>query len=47
VGYLANYMPALEYAGAVKMFLADVVVQPFNIILSFYFVMNIAGKLKP
>jgi len=46
VGYLANYMPALEYAGAVKMFLADVVVQPFNIILSFYFVMNIAGKLK-
>jgi len=46
VGYLASYTPALEYAGSVKMFLVDVVVQPFNIILSFYFVMNIAGKLK-
>jgi len=46
VGYLASYTPALELAGAMKMFLVDTVVQPFNIILSFYFVMNIAGKLK-
>jgi len=46
VGYLAGYVPALEYAGSVKIFLESVVVQPFNIILSFYFVMNIAGKLK-
>jgi len=46
VGYLASYTPALEYAGSVKIFLESVVVQPFNIILSFYFVMNIAGKLK-
>jgi len=46
VGYLVGYVPALEYAGSVKLFLESVVIQPFNIILSFYFVMNIAGKLK-
>lgn len=46
IGYLADYVVALEYAGAVKNFMVDTVVQPFNIILSFYFVMNIAGKLK-
>lgn len=46
VGYLAGYTPALEYAGALKMLTVDTLTQPFNIILSFYFVMNIAGKLK-
>lgn len=44
VGYYLNYMPAMEFSGAVKMFMMDVVVQPFNIILSFYFVTQIAGK---
>jgi len=46
VGYLGGFIPALEYAGAIKLFFESVVVQPFNIILSFYFVMSIAGKLK-
>ena len=44
VGYVWGFVPALELAGAVKLFMSDVVVQPFNIILSFYFVTQIAGK---
>lgn len=44
VGYLWGYLPAMELAGAVRMFMMDIVVQPFNIILSFYFVTQIAGK---
>lgn len=44
VGYLWGYLPAMELAGAVRMFMTDIVVQPFNIILSFYFVTQIAGK---
>lgn len=44
VGYVWDVVPALELAGAVKMFMGDVIVQPFNIILSFYFVTQIAGK---
>lgn len=44
VGYVWDVIPALELAGAVKMFMGDVIVQPFNIILSFYFVTQIAGK---
>jgi len=44
-GYLLNYVPAMEYAGAVKLFMESTLTQPFNIILSFYFVMNIASKL--
>ena len=44
VGYYWNVPAALELAGAVKMFMGDVIVQPFNIILSFYFVTQIAGK---
>ena len=45
-GYLANFMPALEFAGQVKVFMSDVIVQPFNIILAFYFVTQIAGKVS-
>lgn len=44
LGYYFGNVAALELAGAVKMFMGDVVVQPFNIILSFYFVTQIAGK---
>lgn len=44
VGYYWGYVPALEFSGAIKMFMSDVIVQPFNIILSFYFVTQIAGK---
>lgn len=44
VGYLWTYTPAIEYAGAVKMFMESTLVQPFNIILSFYFVTQIAQK---
>jgi uncharacterized membrane protein len=44
VGYVWGVVPALELAGAVKIFMGDVIVQPFNIILSFYFVTQIAGK---
>lgn len=45
VGYNVGYTPAIEYAGAVKMFMEGVVVQPFNIILAFYFVTNIAQNI--
>ena len=44
VGYYLDVPVALEAAGAVKMFMGDVIVQPFSIILSFYFVTQIAGK---
>ena len=43
-GYYFNIVASLEFAGAVKMFLTDVVQTPFSIILSFYFVLNIAQK---
>lgn len=46
IGYYAGHTPALEYAGAVRMFMENVVVQPFNIILAFYFVTNIAQKIS-
>jgi len=44
VGYYFDIVASLEFAGAVKMFLVDVVQTPFSIILSFYFVLNIAQK---
>jgi len=44
VGYYLDIVASLEFAGAVKMFLVDVVQTPFSIILSFYFVLNIAQK---
>lgn len=44
VGYLADYLPALELSGALRGFMESVLVQPFNIILSFYFVTQIATK---
>lgn len=45
LGYYTDSIASLEYAGAVKMYMESVLVQPFNIILSFYFVMNLASKL--
>lgn len=45
VGYLGGYQGAMELAGATRMFLENVVTQPFNILLSFYFVTNIAQRL--
>lgn len=45
VGYLFNYLPAMELAGATRVFLENVVTQPFNILLSFYFVTNIAQRM--
>ena len=44
IGYQWNYMPMLEFAGAVRMFMNDIIVQPFNIILAFYFVTQVAQK---
>lgn len=45
VGYLFAYLPAMELAGATKVFLESVVTQPFNIILAFYFVTNIVQRM--
>lgn len=44
LGYYLDLTPSLEFAGAVCMFMADVIVQPFNIILAFYFVTQVATK---
>ena len=44
LGYLGDYLPAQELSGALRMFMESVIVQPFNIILSFYFVTQIATK---
>ena len=44
VGYYASLPVSLEFAGAVKGFMESTIVTPFNIILSFYFVTQIAGK---
>lgn len=43
-GYMGGFTPALEFAGAVKGFMTDAIVQPFNIILAFYFVTQIFSK---
>jgi len=45
IGYYADSLAALEHAGAVKMFLEGVLLTPFNLVLSFYFVTNIVGKV--
>jgi len=45
VGYIWNVMPALELAGAVKLFMESVLLTPFNLVLSFYFVTNIAQRM--
>ena len=41
-----GYLPALEFAGAVRQFMESVILTPFNLVLSFYFVTQIAGNLK-
>lgn len=46
LGYLGGYLPAMELSGALKLFLESVVVQPFNLVLSFYFVTHIASKFN-
>lgn len=43
-GLFTTAPAALSFAGELKVFLAEVLTQPFNIILAFYFVTNIAGK---
>ncbi len=45
VGYLMDYLPAMELAGATRVFMEGVLLQPFNILLSFYFVTNIASRI--
>jgi len=45
IGYYGESTAALEHAGAVRMFMENVLLTPFNLVLSFYFVMNIAGKV--
>ena len=45
VGYYGGSVAALEMAGAVKMFMENVLLTPFNLVLSFYFVTNIAQKV--
>lgn len=44
LGYLGDYLPAMELSGALRVFMESVIVQPFNIILSFYFVTQLATK---
>lgn len=44
VGYLVPYLPAQELSGAFKMFFESVIVQPFNIILAFYFAVGALDK---
>jgi hypothetical protein len=44
VGFMAHTPAALSFAGELRGFIAEVLTQPFNIILAFYFVTNIAGK---
>jgi len=46
VGYLWGVTASLELAGALRMFFENVITQPFNLVLSFYFVMGAASKLK-
>ncbi len=45
IGYYANIDEAINLAGQIKLFLQDVLFAPVNIILSFYFVVNIASKV--
>ena len=45
VGYLGELQPAIELAEATRQFLESVLVQPFNILLGFYFVTNIAQRI--
>lgn len=45
VGYTWNITELMEWSGALKMFMESTVVQPFNIILAFYFVTNIAQNI--
>ena len=45
VGYYFDVTVSLEFAGAVKMFMESTIIQPFNIVLGFYFVTQIAGKV--
>lgn len=45
LGYYLNYTEALEFAGAVRMLLENVVLTPFNLILSFYFATQIMAKV--
>lgn len=44
IGYYFGAVESLEFAGAVKVFMTDAVVQPFNVILSFYFVAQMASR---
>lgn len=44
-GYYFDIQTSLEFAGAVKMFFESVILQPYNLILSFYFIVNIAQKV--
>ena len=45
VGFYTGNVASLEYAGAIKAFMESVLLQPFNILLSFYFVTNIASRI--
>lgn len=45
IGFYAGYTPSLEFAGAVRGFMESVILTPFNLVLSFYFVTQIAGKM--
>ena len=45
VGYYLDVTVSLELAGAVRHFLETVLMTPFNIVLGFYFIVNIAQKV--
>jgi uncharacterized membrane protein len=46
VGYSFGFGEAINYAGTVKVFMNDVLMQPYNIILGFYFAMGVVTNLR-
>lgn len=46
IGYYGEFDSAINYAGQVKLFMTDTLATPANIIVGFYFVMGVTGKLK-
>lgn len=45
-GYIPGHAGSMAYANALMIFMRDVIDNPYNLILCFYFAMGIAGKLK-
>jgi hypothetical protein len=46
VGHGFDMDSMINFSDNLKVFMTDVILMPFNLVLSFYFVINIAEKLK-